>query len=56
MTPERFRYLSENMDAKLTSEELVEGYFFCCTFDGLLINKSDEEAKYCACLNGSEAT
>jgi len=50
MTRERFEYLHRNHDAKLTAEELAEGYFFCCTWDGLLIHKTGPEAECCGCL------
>lgn len=50
MTPERFNFLQRNPDEKLTAEEIEEGYFFCCTWDYLLIHKNDPEAKCCTCL------
>lgn len=50
----RYEFLMTNMDEKLTPEEIAEGYLFCCTFDGLLIHKDDEEAKYCGCLKDSK--
>ncbi len=46
----RYEFLMKNYDEKLTQTEIDEGFFFCCTFDGLLIHKTDEEAKYCGCL------
>jgi len=51
MTRERFEYLHTHHDAKLTPEEIAEGYFFCCTWDGMLIHKSDREAECCSCNN-----
>lgn len=51
MTRERMEYLHKNIEAKLTKEEIKEGYFFCCTWDGMLIHKTDPEAKCCGCLS-----
>lgn len=51
MTPERFHFLQSDFDAKLTQEELDEGYFFCCTWDYLLIHKTDREADCCSCID-----
>lgn len=50
MDMKRYSELNRDMDAKLTPEELAEGYWFCgCEWDGLLIHKDDMEAKYCGC-------
>jgi hypothetical protein len=54
MSPERAKFLRENIHAKLTAEELAEGWFFCCTWDFMLINKDDREAECCGCRKGAE--
>ena len=46
----RYEFLMSNPSERLTQEELLDGYFFCCTFDGLLIRKGDPEADCCGCL------
>lgn len=46
----RYKYLRENVDAKLTDDEIEQGYVFCCNWDGLLIHKDDLEAESCKCL------
>jgi len=51
----RYEFLMKNPDAKLTDDEIAEGYFFCCTFDGLLIHKDDIEAECCGCLRDKSA-
>lgn len=50
MTPERFKFLQANFNERLTPEELAEGYFFCCTWDYLLVQQGDAEATCCTCL------
>ena len=50
MTDDRYNELSKNIDLQLTSTELSDGWFFCCDWDGLLINQEHEEAKCCSCL------
>lgn len=46
----RYEFLMTHQDEKLTPEELAEGWFFCCTFDGLLIHKTSPEGEFCGCL------
>jgi hypothetical protein len=47
MTPERFKYLDKNIDAKLTKEEMLLGWHFCDEFDGLLIGPDSTEFRDC---------
>jgi hypothetical protein len=49
MTRERYMELQYGKDAKLTPEEIAEGWFYCCEWDGLLIQKGDPEAECCTC-------
>lgn len=51
MDRERFEYLHTHPEAKLTLEELAEGMFFCCTWDGMLIHKASPEAQSCTCIS-----
>ena len=50
MTEERYFELCNNMEMKLTAQEILDGYYFCCEWDGLLINKDDPEAAACTCV------
>jgi len=48
MTPERYKEIQTDMSAKLTKEELAEGWFFCnYEWDGLLVKKGCPEAEIC---------
>ena len=53
MAEERWRYLmrpfDENDDAMLTAEELANGWHWCDSWDGLLINANDKEFEHCKC-------
>lgn len=41
----------EISDEPLTIQEIKDGWLFCnCELDGMLINKSWEEAKMCNCI------
>lgn len=48
MTERRFCELMDNDDAKLSEEEIKQGWHFCMEFDGLLYNSNDE-AFTCDC-------
>lgn len=50
MATERYNSLMRNPQAKLTSEEVNQGYRFCCEWDGLLIHHTHPEAMSCSCL------
>lgn len=51
MSPERYRALMADPDAKLTLAEVAEGWRFCsCEWDGLLIRQGDPEAEHCTCF------
>jgi hypothetical protein len=52
MTEERYKQIEENFDARLTKEEMDEGWHFCYEFDGLLV-KGDPKEEYCgkACID-----
>lgn len=55
MTKERYRELNRDMEARLTPEEIEEGWLFCCCeWDGLLIHKTHPEAECCHCLKKRE--
>lgn len=49
MSPERYRELMQCPNARLLEHEIAEGWFFCCEWDGLLINLGDPEAECCTC-------
>jgi hypothetical protein len=49
MTRQRYSELMSGLHAKLTPEELAQGYHFCCEWDGLLISPEDMEARFCDC-------
>ena len=51
MTEERYNELMRDENAKLTEEEMDEGWHFCLEFDGLLV-KGDPNEEYCgeACI------
>lgn len=52
MTPERYNELSKDFKLKLTHEELLEGWRFCCEWDGMLINHNNKgEGECCTCKN-----
>jgi hypothetical protein len=54
MTPERHRFLDEHVTESLTKEEIEEGYFFCCDWDGMLMHKDDMEATNCCSCQARE--
>lgn len=49
MNEERRRYIEANVTEHLTTQELKDGWFFCCEWDEMLINKNDIEAESCTC-------
>lgn len=51
MTRERWVALERDHKAKLTPEEMAEGWRFCCEWDGMLINVNDKdgEGQCCTC-------
>lgn len=49
MTPERRKFLNENLEENLTQQETDDGYCFCMDWDGLLIHISEQEAEVCTC-------
>ena len=50
MTKEREKELRLGISDSLTDEEIKDGWFFCCEFDGDLMNKSDYMSKHCDCI------
>lgn len=49
MTKERYQALMRDEALRLTPEEVAEGWFFCCEWDGLLIQRGDPESECCTC-------
>ena len=49
MNKKRYKELMNNIELKLTEEEIKEGWHFCEEWDGLLIHKSWKEAECCIC-------
>lgn len=50
MDDKRYYYLETNIDAKLTKEEISEGWHWCCEFDYLLVGPRMQEQEYCLCF------
>lgn len=50
MTNSRYRELSTNLTLRLSPEEKANGWFFCCEWDDMLINKNSPEAECCTCI------
>ena len=48
MNNQRYRHLMTSNDP-LTEEEIEAGWIFCCEWDGLLINRNDEEGEIQSC-------
>lgn len=48
MTPERYAEL-DLKNARLTQEEVNEGWHFCPDWDFMLVNKKDPESEECYC-------
>lgn len=49
MTGTRYKELRNNLDLRLTQEEIDEGWHFCADWDGLLIHKDHPESESCSC-------
>lgn len=49
MTKKRYNRLMDDLNARLTKEEVVEGWHFCCEWDGLLIGPGMEQEIDCGC-------
>lgn len=41
MKKARYAYLMRNQEAKLTPDEMLEGWHFCAEWDGLLLDPDD---------------
>lgn len=50
MSKERWTELEKNQELKLTEQEIADGWHFCPEWDGLLVNKHDEEGEGAACI------
>lgn len=50
MNDQRWKDVQENDNIKLASEEIAEGWHFCCEFDGLLVGPGSGELTCCSCL------
>ena len=50
MSHGRYKDLMSDTNAKLTDDEIADGYVFCCNWDGLLLHKDDPEADRCTCF------
>jgi hypothetical protein len=52
MTEARYREIESDINARLTEEEMSEGWHFCFEFDGLLV-KGDPKEEVCgkACID-----
>ena len=49
MTEERYKQLMEDDKAKLTDQEVADGWHYCYEFDGLLVGPGMGELRFCAC-------
>lgn len=47
----RYEYLERQGNAKLTPEEMAEGWHWCCEFDYLLVGPGMPEQEYCLCFS-----
>lgn len=56
MNRQRIKYLETHADAKLTKEEVLAGWVFCCEFDGMLLNRLEDnpESECCTCKYDEE--
>lgn len=50
MTPDRYIHLSANFDAKLTADEIAEGWHWCPQGDGRPVGPGCDELRFCECL------
>jgi len=48
MDKERWRYVMGNYDAKLTEDEVKEGWHFCYEWDSLLVGPGMPEGEVCS--------
>ena len=51
MTRERYRELFNDIEAKLTPEEVKEGWHFCTEMDGLVANYNEPDGDCFCSLN-----
>lgn len=49
MTNERYKFLEKHLDAKLSPEELSQGWHFCDEWDYLLVGPGMSELAHCSC-------
>lgn len=49
MTPLRKAELERNPDAKLTAQELAQGWHFCMDWDGMVVHPDEPEGESCTC-------
>lgn len=54
MTDQRYKQIFDNLEEKLTPEEISQGWHFCCEWDGLHINPSMDESWACSCHTDEE--
>lgn len=54
MTKTRYYQIFDNLDEKLTPEEIQRGWHFCCEWDGLLVSPSMDESFPCCCYTDQE--
>ena len=52
MTNERYIELELNQEAKLTSEEINDGYHWCVDWDGMLVGADMDAIDGCTCNIG----
>lgn len=50
MTNERWHAVNEDIKARLTPEEIAQGWHFCVEFDGLLVGPGSQERQFCGHL------
>ncbi len=53
MTNDRYFQLMNDLNERLTQQEIEEGWHFCPDWDGLLIHESHPEFECCTC-NGKD--
>jgi len=49
MDDKRYWYLETHPEAKLTKEEVAQGWHFCMDWDGMLVGNEMEEKNACLC-------
>jgi hypothetical protein len=55
MNADRWLELETNPDAKLTKEEVAEGWHFCPDWDFMLIHQHQPEYDACLCNKGANS-